>query len=259
MGGGPTTFYDLTITHTAAKEVNFSTTAAHIIHVTNNFSVTGSSGQLIKLYSTSAGTKWHFHPTGTATVDYVDVKDGGCESGSITMSPTNITDSGNNESCWGLTPTISFSLSSNSISLGTLSTGSASFGSHTISAATSGTNGFVITYNGPTLTNQGGRTIPVYSSSASSPGTAGFGINLKDNTTPNVGAEPVVNSGSCGIASGYGTADSFTYVASTATAITNITAPSDCVFTASYVSNISATTASGSYSSTITYIMTGTF
>jgi hypothetical protein len=258
VGGGPTTFYNLTISHTAAKEVDFSTSGTHIIHVTNLFNVAGSSGNLIKLWSTSSGTKWHFHPTGTATVDYANVKDGGCESGAITMSPTNTTDSGNNEFCWGL-PEMSFSLGSNSVSLGTLSTVSASSGSHTISASTNGLGGFAISYKGATLTNQDGRTIAAYSSSASSPGTAGFGINLKDNTTPNVGAEPTTNSGTCGIASGYGTADSYTFVANTTTTVTSVTAPADCVYTASYVGNISGVTASGAYSTTLTYILTATF
>lgn len=102
VGGGATTFYNLTISHSAAKEVDFSTTAAHIIHITNTFTVAGNSGNRIKLYSTLGGTKWHIHPTGTAAVDYADVKDGGCESGSITMAPTNSISSGNNDACWGL-------------------------------------------------------------------------------------------------------------------------------------------------------------
>lgn len=99
---GTTTFYNLTITHTAAKEVDFATSGTPIFHVTNAFVVTGSSGNLIKLYSDSAGTQWEFHPTGTASVDYADVKDGGCQSGAITISPTNSTNSGNNDPCWFL-------------------------------------------------------------------------------------------------------------------------------------------------------------
>lgn len=263
IGGGPTTFNNLTITHTAAKEVDFSTTASHIIHVTGAFTVTGTDSNLIKLYSTSAGTKWHFHPTGTADVDYADVKDGGCESGAISINTTNSTDSGNNESCWVFyVPTISFSLGSNSVGLGTIGTGSAGTGSHTISAASNAPGGFIITYIGALLTNQinGSYTIPAYSSSASSPGTAGFGLNLKDNATPDVGAEPVANSGTCSVNSGYGTADAFTYVASTTTTIANTSgSPADCVYTASYVGNISSITGAGDYSTTITYIVTGTF
>jgi len=181
--------------------------------------------------------------------------------GSITITTPSSIDSGNNESCWSFVDTMTFSLSANSISLGTLSTGSASSGSHTISAVTTAAGGFAISYFAATLTNQqaGSYTIPVYSSSASSPGTAGFGINLKDNATPNVGAEPVVNSGTCGIAAGYGTADAYTFVASTNTTITSVTAPADCVYTASYVANISTVTGAGDYSTVITYVVTGTF
>ncbi len=261
VGGGPTTFYNLTITHTSAKEVNFSTTGAHIIHVTNTFTVAGNASQLIKLYSTSGTNKWHFHPTGTANVDYADVKDGGCESGAITITPTNSNNGGNNESCWSFGQTLTFSLSANSINLGTLTTGAAGTGTHTISAATSATGGFAISYFGPTLTNllNAIYTIPVYTSGASSPGTAGFGINLKNNATPDIGAEPVTNSGTCGIASGYGTADAYTFVASTTTTITSVTAAADCVYTASYVGNISNVSAAGDYETDIIYTITATF
>lgn len=110
VGGGPTTFYNWTIDPGGvAKEIQFSTTGTHIIHVTNTFTVTGASGNLVKLYSNSAGNKWHFHPTGTASVTYADVKDGGCESGAITISPTNSTDSGNNDACWNFVTEITIS------------------------------------------------------------------------------------------------------------------------------------------------------
>jgi hypothetical protein len=155
-------------------------------------------------------------------------------------------------------PTITFALSSNTVALGTLTTGSAGTGTHTISASTNAPGGFAVTYNGPTLTN-GGNTIPVYTNGASVPGTAGFGINLKDNTTPNVGTNPTIVAGTCGIATGYGTADQYNFVASTTTTITSVSAPADCVYTASYVANIASTTAAGSYTSAITYVNTATF
>ncbi|MDQ3075966.1 MAG: hypothetical protein M3Q34_02465 [bacterium] len=166
-----------------------------------------------------------------------------------------------NEQCITITAALSFSLGSNSVNLGTLTTGAAGTGSHTASVATNAPSGFAISYNGATLTNTSNPsyTLPLYSSSVSSPGTAGFGINLKDNATPNIGAEPVANYGACGIASGYGTVNQYTFVASTTTAINSVTAAADCVYTASYVGNISSVTAAGAYSSTITYIATGTF
>ena len=161
--------------------------------------------------------------------------------------------------CAKVVPTsLTFAINSNTVALGTITTGTTGIGSHTISAVTNASGGFAISYNGPTLTS-GSNTIPVYTSGSSSAGTAGFGINLVSNSTPSVGAAVTQNSGTCGIASGYGTSNTFNFVASTPTVITNVTAPADCVYTTSYVANISNSTASGSYSSDITYIISGTF
>jgi hypothetical protein len=157
-------------------------------------------------------------------------------------------------------PSITFSLGSNSVALGTLSTGSPSSGSHTVSASTNGAGGFTVSYNGAALTSGGNTITPIGgTAAASSAGSEQFGINLRDNTTPNVGANVTQNSGTCGYGAQYGTADSFAYVASTTTTVTSVTAPADCVYTVSYMANISATTEAGSYSTTIDYIGTGTF
>ncbi len=158
-------------------------------------------------------------------------------------------------------PLLTLSISANSVSLGTITTSTTGSGSHTISATTNASGGFAISYNGPTLTNQSNNsyTIPVYTAGSSSAGTAGFGINLKANTTPSVGADPTTNSGTCGVASAYNTANTFEFKDSTTTTITNVTAPADCVYTVSYVGNISNTTAAGSYSTNITYVLSGTF
>jgi hypothetical protein len=157
-----------------------------------------------------------------------------------------------------VSPTISFSLSSNSVSLGTLSTGAAGTGSHTLVSATNAPGGYAISYNGPTLTS-GANTLAAYSNGASSPGTGGFGINLVANTTPSIGSAITTTAGTCAAATGYGTANQYNFVASTSTTITNVTAPANCTFTASYVANISAVTPAGSYTSAITYVDTGTF
>ena len=156
-------------------------------------------------------------------------------------------------------PTLTFAISSATVALGTLSTGAASSGSHTISVGTNAGGGFEVTYNGPTLTS-GGNTIAAYGALASStPGTAGFGLNLKSNTVPSVGAAVVTNAGTCGIATNYNTANSYSYVASTTTPVTAVTAPADCVYTAAYVANISSVTPAGAYSAALTYVATGTF
>ncbi len=98
---GATNFYDLTITHTDVKEVDFSTTGSDIIAVSHYFEVDGHAGALIKLYSTSAGTKWHFKPEGGTSVNFANIKDGGCEVSSVDISTTSVVNSGNNDDCWG--------------------------------------------------------------------------------------------------------------------------------------------------------------
>ena len=156
-------------------------------------------------------------------------------------------------------PLLTFAISSNAVALGTLSSGSTASSSHTISVSSNAAGGFAVTYNGPTLTS-GSSTIPAYTSLSNAiAGTPGFGINLKANTVPSVGADPTTNAGTCGVATDYGTTNKFTWIASTATAVTNVTAPADCIYTVSYVANISTITPAGSYTSATTYIATGTF
>ncbi|MCE9585500.1 hypothetical protein K8Q94_02675 [Candidatus Nomurabacteria bacterium] len=103
---GTNTFYNLIITSTVAKTINFSTSGINT--VTHLFTVTGNLGELISLHSASSGTHWPFRvTTGTVNISYVDVQDGGCSSGAINMIPVTSTNSGNNQSCWSffsLTP-----------------------------------------------------------------------------------------------------------------------------------------------------------
>jgi len=69
---GSTTFYNLT-SETAGKQLNFQAEATQA--VTNTLTLTGTSGNVIKLRSTSDGTQWKINPTGTRSVTYVSVKD----------------------------------------------------------------------------------------------------------------------------------------------------------------------------------------
>lgn len=264
---GPTSFYDLTITHTSAKEVDFSNTAGHIIDVTHTFNATGNSGQLIKLWSVSPTNKWHFHPTGSATTDYANVKDGGCESGSISITSTNFTNSGNNDSCWA-GASITFSIDDASIGFGALTTANARFatgdtlGSNTdttyatrMNVNTTGTTGLTLTYIGDLL-KFGANDIDaanITNDADGAPGTTeAFGLG-------------VAVSGASTVASGYdhnataGNRD-WKYVANTTTTIvsdtTNVTNENIDVY---YLTNINSTTAAGDYTTSITYIITGTF
>ena len=157
-------------------------------------------------------------------------------------------------------PTLTFALGSSTVALGTLTAGAPGTGSHSVEVATNSAGGFAITYNGPTLTS-GANTIDAYgvTGAVSAPGTEGFGINLRDNTTPNVGTDVTANAGTCSSATNYGTADTFSFQPSTTTAVATSTAAADCEYTASYVANISSTTAAGAYSTALTYVATATF
>lgn len=158
-------------------------------------------------------------------------------------------------------PSISFSLGSNSVNLGTLTSSATGTGSHTFSVGTNGAGGFAVTYNGATLTKGSDTILEIGGTPAtSSTGVEQFGINLRSNTTPSVGANVTTNSGTCSYASDYGTANEFAYEVSGSIPLANSSsAPADCEYTVSYIANISSATESGVYSTTITYIATGTF
>lgn len=157
-------------------------------------------------------------------------------------------------------PTLTLEISSATVALGTITSGTTGSGSHTAQIATNATGGFLLTYNGITLTS-GSDTIDAYGSqAASSAGTEGFGINMVDNATPNVGAAVTQNAGTCAaLPADYGTTDKYSYVASTTTSLTAQSAPADCTYTISYVANVSNITPAGSYSAPITYVASATF
>ncbi|MBI3956606.1 MAG: hypothetical protein HY340_01315 [Candidatus Kerfeldbacteria bacterium] len=165
-------------------------------------------------------------------------------------------------------PTITFTLSDTTIGFGTLtssagrwatgdlngaaaSAGSNPDAAHTMTIATNAQSGYAITYNGATLTS-GGNTIDVASVSGDSDGTPGseqFGLSVSTD-------------GNATIASGYqrDTTADFTWVASTTTTIVSeIVATATETISASYLGNIAATTEAGSYTTTVTYIASGTF
>lgn len=263
---GDTSFYDLTITHSSAKEVNFATTGSPVFDVTHTFTVTGHAGGLIKLYSDASPTQWNFHPTGTAVVDYADVKDGACEPGAITIYTTNSTDSTNNDSCWdfgAVIQTLTFSLSTNSIGFGTLSASAARYctadglgsGSdtiaHTVAVATNAATGYTLAVRGATLTS-GGHTITAIggSNTASAPGTEQFGIRA-------------TASGGIGAVVAPYDASGFAYDATALVSdVIGSAASGDgatTTYSLRYLGNISPATEPGSYSSNITYVVTGNF
>ncbi|MCK4945339.1 MAG: hypothetical protein KAS59_03650, partial [Alphaproteobacteria bacterium] len=69
---GDTTFHNFTCV-TAGKALQFEAAKTQI--VVGTLTLTGQSGSLITLTSTSDGTQWNIDPQGARNVSYVDVKD----------------------------------------------------------------------------------------------------------------------------------------------------------------------------------------
>ena len=153
---------------------------------------------------------------------------------------------------------LTFSLGTNSLALGTLSATAVTSGSHTLTVGTNAANGVVVTYSGSTLTSGGNTITAMSTAAASSAGTEQFGINAKDNVTPNVVLECSGTPPIAAAATGYATVDNFKFV-SGETVISSSGSINDTTCTISYIANISAATEAGTYTSTLTYIATGTF
>lgn len=164
-------------------------------------------------------------------------------------------------------PTITFSVSDTTIGFGSLSStaarfatgdtlgsGSDSAAAHTLAVATNAASGYVLSYNGATLTS-GGNTIDVAAITNDADGTQSieeFALGISTN-------------GSSTVATGYdhnavaGSRD-WAFVAGTTTTIISRTTPTNTeTVSAFYLSNIAGNTEAGSYSTNITYIATGTF
>lgn len=164
-------------------------------------------------------------------------------------------------------PTITFTIDDNAIGFGTLSNTTGRWATadatganaspalptaaNVLTIATNATSGYALTYNGATLTS-GGNTIDVATIVGDGDGsqdTEQFALSLS-------------TSGDATIASGYqrdATPD-WNFVASTTTTIASETGPTSTeTFSVSYLANIRGNTEAGAYSTTLTYIATGTF
>ncbi|MFH0763614.1 MAG: DUF2341 domain-containing protein [Candidatus Omnitrophota bacterium] len=97
---GAITFYDLACT-TAGKNIYFE--AGYTGTVTHALTLTGSAANLIKLRSTSDGTRWNIDPQNTINVTYVDVKDSANLNGKVINPPYSV-DSGNNVAWFSVPP-----------------------------------------------------------------------------------------------------------------------------------------------------------
>lgn len=149
------------------------------------------------------------------------------------------------------------STSGDHISMGSLSISQAKTATSQFAGATNSTTGYAVYLLGTTMTS-GNNFIPALSTpTASKPGTSQFGINLTVNTGPAVGQGPS-GAGTASPTVRYGTANRFTFVNGDMVASSGI--PSEYNrMTVSYLANIGSSQPGGVYSTTITFLATGTF
>jgi len=160
-------------------------------------------------------------------------------------------------------PTFEFAISETAIGFGDLTTANARYATndaagsdtdvvaHSITVATNATSGYAITYNGATLTD-GSNTIDAISAGITAdadgtPGSEQFGFCAASATGT--------------IATGYNcSGPDWKFVPGATTQFASGTGATDTVtYNMHYLANISSTTEAGSYSTSITYIGTGTF
>jgi hypothetical protein len=273
-----------------SKEVDF--TAGNTYTASSTFTAIGHGGNLVKLFSTSPGSTWTLVPPTTAnnTVTFADVQDSNCSSASSTkfINATGSTNDGNNSlqtaGCWSFSiPYLNFSMTTNAVdfgnlpvatpryaTVGPLSGGSSSVpatsAAHQISVATSGTGGFNLLVEGPSLTG-GGHTITPIGCTNTAPGSftsasEEFGIRLVKLSGPGVvaggaGGSPVTACDYGGVGSGYAynatSSTTDTIGAYTGTAVTTTT------YAVQYVAYALSTTAMSSYSTNLTFLAVGNF
>lgn len=92
---GDTTFYNLTATATTARTIAFTDGSTQTIPSGGSLTLTGSSGQLLTLVSTTDTANWNLNFNGaTQTVQYADID--WSNSGAVQMRACASTDGGNN-------------------------------------------------------------------------------------------------------------------------------------------------------------------
>ncbi len=269
ISGTSTTFYNLSILPSAAKEIDFSVVGSPIYHVTNRFIATGHLGSLITLRSTSPGVQWKFHPTGTFTstsTSYIDVKDGGCQPGSSTMYPATNVNSGDNDLCWGFNSYLTFSISSPSVGFGSLSSSFSRYSTsngigsssdvegNNISVAAFSLGGYSISVLGGSLV-YGSHTIPPMGNSNIAPSTGFEQFGIRAIATGGNGVVQAPYSGS-----GFALPSSASTTPSLlATESAGFADGVPTVYSLHYVANIAPNTPAGKYSTSLMFLITGTF
>lgn len=193
----------------------------------------------------TGGDKQITNPT-SADSYAISITCGASDSGSLAVA---ITDEDQVTISGSVNPYLQFAVTQGTVNLGTLSRTAEKTATATMTAATNSTSGYSITVTGNTLTS-GANTITAIggTATASTPGTKQFGFKI--------GA----SGGSGSAVSPYDTANYAFDIDNLPSQVAHATAASDTTtFTATYLANISNTTAAGSYTATHTYICTGNF
>lgn len=158
----------------------------------------------------------------------------------------------------GITGSSCAGANGNSVNLGVITPNAAGTGTSQIGVSTNASSGYAITVSGSTLTSGSNTIDALAAQTASILGNEQFGINLRDNTAPNVGVEPA-GAGTATPAATYNTADQYRFVSGEVIASKNVP-DQHRLFTVAYIANVAAgLTAAGTYTSTLTFVATGTF
>ncbi len=150
-----------------------------------------------------------------------------------------------------------------SVDLGVLTTSTGNTGTHKAQAATNALNGYVLQYAGTTLTHSNGTdTIDAIGATGttSSPGSEQFGMNIAVSNSPSNSS--TLDGDYSG--SNYAFVDGATVTDGTDSTADNTLATSSGpidsnVYDLEFLGNVSATTPTGTYDTTVTYVATATY
>ncbi len=145
-----------------------------------------------------------------------------------------------------------------------MTTSAPSIGNAWMMVTTNAGTGYVITYNATSFTDTTSDTITAAPSGGAALGAGGseqFGFNLVANSGGNFGTFGAAPTNSGAATSPYGTNNQVAYNTAGATQVASFGSPtaSPQTYTISYGANVAATTKAGVYTSTQTFIATGTF
>lgn len=255
-GGASTNSFLITKAAGVAETANTTTNTISIAGITNPTATNQQFYLRITTYNSdttqNSGTEIDYGAVAVSTATALSL--------SGTVPPTL-------QFCVGVTVTATCSSATgNAVDFGFFSPSSTTSGTSQMAASTNAGGGYGITINGTTLTSgahsfpaMGTQTLNSSNTAASSIGTSQFGTNVVANTVPSVGVNPDNSLGGTGAGfGGYASSNGFRFFSGDTVA----TAPSSTkgtLYTNSYIVNMAGDQTAGLYTTTLTYICTGTF